>query len=98
MPRPQLFPELPTFDEAGLPGFEAATWFGVMTRAGVPNTNVNTLNDHINRTLRIDSVRTRLIALDADPAGGSAQDFAALLSAERLKWQVVLRDAGIKPG
>ena len=68
-----------------------------MTRAGVSNTIVNTLNEHINRTLRIDSVRTRLIALDAEPTGGSAQDFAALLSAERVKWHAVLKDAGIKP-
>lgn len=95
--RTPLFSDVATFDEAGLPGFEASTWFGVLTRSGTPDTILNTLNEAINRILRMDDVRARLAALDAEAAGGSISEFAAFLKAERAKWGAVVKDAGIKP-
>lgn len=95
--RAPLLPEVPTFDESGMPGFEASTWFGVLTRAGTPGATVTMLNESINRILRMDDVRARLAALDAEPAGGSSSDFAAFLKSERVKWGAVVREAGIKP-
>ena len=95
--RTPLLPDVATFDESGLPGFEASTWFGVMTRAGVPQTIIATLNEAINRGLRLDDVRNRLASLDAEPAGGTSGEFAAFLKSERVKWGAVVKDAGIKP-
>ena len=95
--RSPLFPDVATFDESGLRGFEASTWFGVLTRAGAPSTALAVVNSEHNRILRIDDVRTRLIALDAEPAGGTTEEFAAFLTAERVKWGAVLKQAGIRP-
>ena len=94
--RASLLPDVATFDESGLPGFEASTWFGVLTRTGTPNAIVTTLNESINRILRMDDVRARLAALDAEPAGGTSKAFAEFLMAERVKWGGVIREAGIK--
>ena len=68
-----------------------------MTRAGVPQTIIATLNEAINRGLRLDDVRNRLASLDAEPAGGTSGEFAAFLKSERVKWGAVVKDAGIKP-
>ncbi len=95
--RTPLLPDVATFDESGLPGFEASTWFGVMTRSGVPKAVIATLNESINRILRMEDVRTRLAALDAEPAGGTSKAFADFLISERVKWGAVVKDAGIKP-
>ena len=95
--RAPLLPDVATFDESGLPGFEASTWFGVLTRADVPGSIVTTLNESINRILRMEEVRNRLAALDAEPAGGTSKAFADFLISERVKWGAVVKDAGIKP-
>ena len=95
--RAPLLPDVAAFDESGLPGFEASTWFGVLTRAGVPGSIVTTLNESINRILRMEEVRNRLAALDAEPAGGTSKAFADFLISERVKWGAVVKDAGIKP-
>ena len=95
--RTPLLPDVATFDESGLPGFEASTWFGVMTRSGVPKAVIATLNESINRILSMEDVRTRLAALDAEPAGGTSKAFADFLISERVKWGAVVKDAGIKP-
>jgi tripartite-type tricarboxylate transporter receptor subunit TctC len=68
----------------------------VLTRADTPAAVVVALNESLNRILRLDDVRTRLTALDAEPAGGSSSEFAAFLLAERVKWGAVNREAGVK--
>jgi tripartite-type tricarboxylate transporter receptor subunit TctC len=93
--RSPLFPEVPTFEESGLPGFEVSTWFGVMTRAGVSSAIVTMLNEEINRILRLEDVRARLELLDAEPAGGSVSEFAAHIRSERVKWAKVIKETGI---
>ena len=94
--RTPVLPDVAAFDESGLPGFEASTWFGVLMHAGVTSAIVTTLNESINRILRMDEVRSRLAALDAEPVGGSSKTFAEFLKTERVKWGAVVKDAGIK--
>ncbi|OGA46734.1 MAG: hypothetical protein A3G24_22505 [Betaproteobacteria bacterium RIFCSPLOWO2_12_FULL_62_13] len=93
--RSPLFPGVPTFEESGLPDFELSTWFGIMTRAGVPSAIVTRLNEEINRILRMDDVRARLTTLDAEPAGGSVSEFSTHIRSERVKWARVIKETGI---
>lgn len=94
--RSSAFPEIPTFDESGLPGFTATSWFAIMTRAGAPSANVARLNGELNRILQLPDVRARLLAIGAEPAGGSVGELAAHLRSERAKWGQVIKDANIK--
>lgn len=94
--RAQALPDIPTFDESGLPGFTAASWFAIMTRAGVPAVVMTRLNDELNRMLQLPEVRARLISVGAEPAGGSVSEAAAFVRAERAKWGQVIKDANIK--
>jgi tripartite-type tricarboxylate transporter receptor subunit TctC len=93
--RSPLFPEVPTFEESGVPDFEVSTWFGMMTRARAPPAIVARLNQEINRILRMEEVRARLTTLGMEPAGSSAGEFAEYIRAERTKWGKVIKDAGI---
>ena len=93
--RSGLFPEIRTFEEAGLPDFEGSAWWAVMTRAGVPSQIVTRLNGEINRILRSPQLKERLAVLDVEPVGGSPGELATYLNSERAKWAKVIKDAGI---
>lgn len=94
--RSSALPDIPTFDESGMPGFTAASWFAIMTRAGSPSAIVVRLNDELNHMLQLPEVRARLISVGAEPAGGSVSEAAAFVRAERIKWGQVIKDANIK--
>jgi tripartite-type tricarboxylate transporter receptor subunit TctC len=94
--RSRLMPELPTIAEAGVPGFEAMTWHGVLTTGGTPPAIVNKLNAEINRILQLPDVRERLGALGAEIIGGTPKEFAAHIQREIPKWAKVIRDAGVR--
>jgi tripartite-type tricarboxylate transporter receptor subunit TctC len=93
--RSALFPEVPTLDESGLPEFEVSTWFSMMTRAGVPSAIVTRLNAEINRILRMEDVRARLMTLGMEPAGGSISESAVYIRSERAKWARIIKDTGV---
>jgi tripartite-type tricarboxylate transporter receptor subunit TctC len=90
-------PEIPTIAEAGVPGYEAVQWFGVLAPAGTPREIVVRLHGEIVRLLRAAEVRGRLSGDGADPVGSSPEEFAAFLRAETAKWAKVVKDAGIQP-
>ena len=90
-------PDIPTIAEAGVPGYEAVQWFGVLAPAGTPRAIVTRLHGEIVRTLQTGDVRRRLQADGADPVGSSPEEFAALLRVETAKWAKVVKDAGIQP-
>ena len=94
--RSRLMPELPTISEAGLPGFEAMTWHGVLTTGGTPPAIVNKLNTEINRILQLPDVRERLGALGAEIIGGTPKEFADHIQREIPKWAKVIKDAGVR--
>jgi tripartite-type tricarboxylate transporter receptor subunit TctC len=94
--RTRAMPELPTIAEAGVPGFEATTWHGVLVPAGTPPRIVNKLNAEINRILQLPDVRERLAGLGAEILGGTSKEFADHIQREIPKWAKVIKDANIQ--
>jgi tripartite-type tricarboxylate transporter receptor subunit TctC len=91
-------PDIPTIAEAGLPGYEAVTWFGVLAPAGTPRAIVTQLHTNVARAVNDPSIRKRFIDDGADPSpSASPEAFAALIRDEVRKWAKVIKDAGIQP-
>jgi len=95
--RTPAMPELPTIAEAGVPGFEASTWHGVLVPMGTPASVIDKLNTEFNRALQLADVRERLAALGADILGGTPKDFADHIQREIPKWAKVIKDLGVQP-
>jgi tripartite-type tricarboxylate transporter receptor subunit TctC len=89
-------PELPTISEAGLPGFEATTWHGVVVPAATPVPLVQKLNQDINAVLKEKDLSERLSGLGAEILTGTPKDFADYIAREIPKWTKVVRDSGAK--
>jgi tripartite-type tricarboxylate transporter receptor subunit TctC len=89
-------PEVPTFEEAGVPGYEAIGWFGVVAPANTPATIINRLNAEIVAALTVPEIRDKAIAAGAEPLTNTPQEFAAIIREETRKWAQVIRTAGIK--
>jgi tripartite-type tricarboxylate transporter receptor subunit TctC len=90
------FPDLPTVAEAGVPGYEAGTWSGVIAPAGVPRPIVDKLNAAVNGALRSPMFNQRFALIGDEPAGGTPEDFAELIRKESAKWAEVVRRSGAK--
>jgi tripartite-type tricarboxylate transporter receptor subunit TctC len=88
--------DLPTIAESGIPRFEAIAWNGFLAPAGTPRDIVERLNREINAILQSAETRSRVEAAGWDPAGGTADSFAAFMQAERARWQPVIRRSGAK--
>src|SRR6185312_11297792 len=85
------FPELPTIAEAGVPGYEAGTWTGVIAPAGLPQPILEKLNAAINRAIASPTFKKRFAEIGDEPAGGTPEDFAKLIAADSAKWAEVVR-------
>ena len=94
--RSPAFPDLPTIAEAGVPGYEAATWTGVITPAGVPRPNVMRLNAEINKAIDSPGFRQRFADIGDEPGGGTPEEFGELVKKEGAKWRDVARRSGAK--
>ena len=90
-------PDVPTIAEQGFPGFEAATWFGVMAPAGTPSDIVAKLHDVFAAGLAVPETRKRLLEEGFEINGGTPQEFAAYIAAETAKWAPVVRFANAVP-
>lgn len=89
-------PDIPTIAEAGVPGYEAVQWFGLLAPAGTPRDIVATLHRAVVRTFEDASVRETFINNGAEPAPSrTPEEFGALIRAEIAKWAKVVKDAGI---
>ena len=89
--RSPAFPDIPTVAESGLPGFEAASWYGVLAPAATSKEIVAKLNAEIVRIVRLSDVAERLTREGAEPIGNSSDEFAAFIKAETLKWGDVIK-------
>src|SRR5205809_1095715 len=89
-------PELPTLSEAGVPGFEAITWHGVVVPAATRGALVERLNADIVKVLHMRDLRERFESLGAELATGTPQDFAEYIAREIPKWAKVVKDSGAR--
>lgn len=95
--RSPALPDIPTVAEAGVPGFEVVSWFGLFAPAGTPEPIISKLNEAVQTALENPEVRERLLELGAIPAGGTPQEFHDFVVSERDKWAEVIKSAGIEP-
>ena len=89
-------PEVPTFEEAGVPGYEAIGWFGTVAPANTPPAVIQRLHREIVAALQDAQIRERALAAGAEPFTNTPQEFAALIREETSKWAEVIRTANIK--
>ena len=94
--RSSLAPEIPTVAEAGYPGFEADTWYGMLAPAKVPPALVNQANAAVTKMLTQADFKERLAHEGAQPAGGTPAQFAAHIKSEIEKWAKIVRTAKVK--
>ncbi|SPP92904.1 Bug family tripartite tricarboxylate transporter substrate binding protein [Bradyrhizobium vignae] len=87
-------PDVPTFEEAGLPGFEASSWFGVLAPAGTPTEHVAKVTADIARITSSPSFRKSLEATGAEVGGVSGDEFARFMKREAEKWGGVIKSSG----
>lgn len=95
--RAPAVPDMPTFAEAGLRGFEAGSWYGLLAPAGTPKDVVARLHAETVRILVLPDVRQRLAIEGATPIGNSPEEFAAQIIKDSQRWAKVAKDAKIKP-
>ena len=94
--RSASYPDLPTVAESGYPGFEATTWYGMIGPAKMPADLVARINRDINAAMAMPDVKERLAGVGAEDGGGTAQQFADFMRAERVKWARVVKEANVK--
>jgi tripartite-type tricarboxylate transporter receptor subunit TctC len=93
--RSALLPELPTVAESGVPGYQAVGWFGLLAPAATPKATVAKLSADVKRVLGERMVRERMLALGADPAGDTPEEFARFIHDDQAKWSRLMKQAGI---
>ena len=89
-------PELPTATEAGVPGYEYLTWYGILSPAGLPRPLLARLNRDATTVLQSPQVAERFAALGLDAQPSTPEEFKKYVSAEFAKWSGVVRTAGLK--
>jgi tripartite-type tricarboxylate transporter receptor subunit TctC len=94
--RSPAFPDLPTIAKAGVPGYSAPGWVGVIAPAGVPRPIVDQLNAAINRAIQSPVFVKWNTGVGNEPGGGTPEQFAALIASDSKKWGEVIKRAGIR--
>ena len=89
-------PDLPTAAEAGLPGYEYATWYGVLAPAGVSKAIVTKVHSDVVKLLQTPQLGERFAAQGLEPQPSTPEEFSAYIRAELAKWNRVVRVAGLQ--
>jgi len=92
----ELMPDLPTIAEAGLPGYEAAFWFGTFVPTGTPREIVTRLNEELRAVLALPDIRQRLLESGLVATGATQDAFAAFVPSESRKWAKLAQERGLK--
>jgi len=93
---PEL-PDVPTVAEAGVPGYEASSWFTIAAPAKTPADIIARVNKSVNTYMADPEMIAKMRKLGADPVGGSPDDMAKLMADENVKWKKAIEFAGLKP-
>lgn len=94
--RSQFAPDVPSVDEAGVPGYDVTVWFGVLTVAGTPPDIVKRLNTEMVKILTSPEVKERISKSGVDVVAGTPEHFSGFLKAEVSRWAKVIQEANIK--
>src|SRR5438477_3931184 len=95
--RLSAFPEVPTAEEAGLPGYVVTTWYGIFAPAGTPTAIVNRLHAEMVKAMQTPDVRAKLEGIGADGSvSRSPEEFAALVRADTVRYAKIVKDIGIR--
>jgi tripartite-type tricarboxylate transporter receptor subunit TctC len=94
--RSPLVPDFPSMAEAGLPGFEVDTWYGVFAPAGTPREIVDTMSREIEKILKEMEIRELFAKVGVEPGGGSPEQFAVRIAKDMAKWAKVAKESGAK--
>src|SRR5262245_33897544 len=95
--RSSEYPNVPTISESGVPGFEAKSWFGLVTPAGTPPEIIKKINEDVIKVISDPAFGQQYLAAQGlEPITGTPVEFAAFIRAEMKKWGKVVRDANIK--
>jgi tripartite-type tricarboxylate transporter receptor subunit TctC len=95
--RSNALPDVPTIAEAGLPGYYAASWYGLLLPAGTPKPVVDALSKEVVAVMRVPDVREKMLAQGFEPVGDTPEQFSKFIREEISRWEKVVRNAGIKP-
>jgi tripartite-type tricarboxylate transporter receptor subunit TctC len=94
--RSKLAPDLPTMAEAGMPGFDISTWFGLLAPAGTPPDVIAKWNADVVKVLNSPDVREKMLAQGAEPSPQSPAEFASFIAREREKYARIVKASGAK--
>jgi tripartite-type tricarboxylate transporter receptor subunit TctC len=94
--RAESLPEIPTMQEAGVPGYELESWFGFFAPAATPRARVLRLNEAIRKIVAMPDVRQQMIDTGAVPTSSTPEEFSARIAADVEKFTRVVRSSGIK--
>jgi tripartite-type tricarboxylate transporter receptor subunit TctC len=89
-------PNVPTINESGYKGFDAVTWFGLLAPANTPKDVIAKVNAEFNKALKLPDLAKRLGDEGADIAGGTPEEFAALIKSDIPRWGKVVKESGAK--
>jgi tripartite-type tricarboxylate transporter receptor subunit TctC len=93
--RDSSLPDVPTVSEAGLKGFEAIEWNGIMVPAGTPPAIVKRIYGALSKALAIPAIRERIVGIGAEPVGSTPEEFGAFVKSEFVTWAKVVKEVGI---
>ena len=94
--RSSEMPDLPTIAEAGVPGYQATIWSGLLAPAGVPAPIIERLNREVVKAVRAPDFRAKLLELGAESVGSTAAEWGSFLRSEIEKWQKIAKRAGMR--
>ena len=94
--RVSTLPDVPTVAEAGVPGYSALQWYGLLAPAGTPQPVIDKLQAAVAEALRTNDVRDRMVQDSAEPVGSRSADFAALIKSDLEKWTRIAKAANIQ--
>jgi tripartite-type tricarboxylate transporter receptor subunit TctC len=94
--RSSALPDVPTFNESGVPGFDVSSWVGILVPAKTPRTIVERLQKEIATAVRGPQVRERYAVLGIEPVGNTAAEFTEQIRADLARWEKVVRAANLR--
>jgi tripartite-type tricarboxylate transporter receptor subunit TctC len=94
--RAHIAPDIPTFDEQGLPGFSITAWIAAVAPKGTPSDIVHKLNAEIERALKDPDFANQIAAIGIDPIGSTPEEFGVFLGKEIPRWKQIVQDAEVK--